>query len=88
MAVTLYVIKGRKSARRYLGITNDLQRGLREHSSRTTKAAQLLGDFILIHTEELPDYRSARIREKFLKSGQGRRWLDKVAQRTGLARGE
>jgi len=88
MAVTLYVIKSRKSGRRYVGITSNLQRRLREHSNGNTKAGQLLRAFALIHTEEFPDHRSARVREKLLKSGQGRKWLDEVAQRTGLARGE
>jgi hypothetical protein len=36
----------------------------------------MLGDFRLIFTEEYTDHAQARIREKFLKSGQGRKWLD------------
>jgi len=37
-----------------------------------------LGDFFVLHTETFSDYKSAREREKFLKSGQGRKWLDKL----------
>ncbi|MFB3883164.1 MAG: GIY-YIG nuclease family protein [Armatimonadota bacterium] len=72
MAVTLYVIKGSASGKRYVGITTDLSRRLREHSRGESKAGQLLGPFVLLHTELFPDHASARRRERFLKSGQGK----------------
>jgi putative endonuclease len=75
--VTLYVFKG-KTGKRYVGITNNLPRRLREHRSGKTKGNQLLDEFIILHEEKFPDYRSARKREKFLKSGQGRKWLDEL----------
>ena len=36
----------------------------------------MLGRFEVIHREEFPDHATARVREKFLKSGQGRKDLD------------
>jgi putative endonuclease len=80
--VTLYVLKG-NSGKRYVGITNDLERRLREHLSKKSKAGQLLEDFIVLHTEIFPDHKTAREREKFLKSGLGRAWLDKYLMRAG-----
>ncbi len=71
----LYVLKS-KRGKRYIGITNNLTRRLHEHRMKATKGGQLLGDFIVLLTEEFPDYKTAREREKFLKSGQGRKWLD------------
>jgi hypothetical protein len=38
--------------------------------------------FFVLYTEEFPDYKTAREREKFLKSGQGRKWLDEFESRT------
>ena len=76
MPVTLYVLKSRHTGRRYVGITNDLARRLREHAAGGTKASHLLGDFSVVHTEEFQDHAAAREREKFLKSGQGRKWFD------------
>ncbi|MBW1738150.1 MAG: GIY-YIG nuclease family protein [Deltaproteobacteria bacterium] len=73
--VTLYVLKA-KTGRRYVGITNNLSRRLREHRKKVTKGGQILGDFLVFYTEEFPDHKMAREREKFLKSGQGRKWLD------------
>ncbi len=75
--VTLYVLKG-KTGKRYVGITNNLPRRLKEHRSRHSKAGQLIGKFTLIHTESFDDYPSARSREKFLKSGKGRKWLNAI----------
>jgi len=76
-SITLYVLKG-KSGKRYVGITNDLSRRLKEHHSHKTKGGQLLDGFLVLYTETFPDYKAARIKEKFLKSGQGRKWLDEL----------
>ena len=73
--ITLYVLKG-KTGKRYVGITNDLSRRLSEHCCHHSKASQLIGKFTVIHTESFADHKSARLREKFLKSGKGREWLD------------
>jgi putative endonuclease len=68
--------KGNKAGKRYVGITNDLSRRLSEHRSGHSKAGQIIGKFTVIHTESFTDHKSARLREKFLKSGKGRKWLD------------
>ncbi|MBM3853632.1 MAG: hypothetical protein FJ399_10810 [Verrucomicrobia bacterium] len=70
--ITVYVLEG--EARRYVGITNHLQRRLAEHRT-SSHSGRLIGAFAVLHTESLPDYASARRRERFLKSGQGRAWL-------------
>ncbi len=75
--VTVYVLKG-ETGKRYVGITNDLSRRLKEHRSRHSKAGQIIGNFTVIHTESFTDHKAARIRERFLKSGQGRKWIDKL----------
>src|SRR5690606_8796728 len=88
MPITLYVLKSRVNGRRYVGITNDLARRLREHRSGSSKSGRLLeGDFVVLHTEEFADHASARVRETWLKSGKGRAWLDAMEDRTGPAVG-
>jgi len=82
--ITLYVLKG-KTGKRYVGITNDLSRRLNEHRSKKTKGSQLLIEFYVLHTETFHDHKSARKREKFLKSGQGRKWLDELESRSESA---
>ena len=83
--VTVYVLQG--ETRRYVGMTSDLTRRLAEHRSGNTKGGQAIGEFQLLHTEEFPDYTSARKREKFLKSGQGREFLSSLYPATGPASG-
>ena len=85
--VTLYVLKSTVNGKRYVGITNNLSRRLTEHRGRASKAGQLLGEFALLHTEEHPSHAAARVRERFLKSGQGREWLDQLEGRTRPACG-
>jgi predicted GIY-YIG superfamily endonuclease len=55
--VTVYVLQGRK--RRYVGITNDLARRLAEHRSGRTQGGRIIKEFVLLHTEQYPDYVSA-----------------------------
>jgi hypothetical protein len=40
-----------------------------------------------LHIEEFADYKSARKREKFLKSGQGREWLNEFESQSEPAKG-
>jgi len=84
--VTVYVLQG-STGRRYVGMTNDLQRRLKEHRSGCTRSGRLLGDFRLLHTEEYPDHAEAREREKSLKSGRGREFLSAEYSRPGPAFG-
>jgi len=85
--IFVYVLDGTVSGKRYVGITNDLPRRLREHRSSESKAGQILGQFQLIHSERFPDYATARAREKFLKSGKGREWLNFLYPRSRPALG-
>ena len=73
--ITVYVLKG-ETGKRYVGITKDLPRRLREHCAKKSKGSQVIGHFLVIHTESFTDHKAARVREKFLKSGKGRKWLD------------
>ena len=73
--VYVYVLRG-VSGKRYVGITNNLERRLSEHANHHSKGSQILGEFSLVLTEECVDYAAARKREIFLKSGVGRKWLD------------
>ena len=71
-AITVYVLGGTK--RRYVGITENVERRLAEHRS-VSHSGKLIGEFQLLHTETFPNYAAARNRERFLKSGKGRAWL-------------
>ena len=74
--ITLYILKSKTVKKRYIGITNNLNRRLKQHSQQGTTVNKLLGDFELVHTETFSNYKEARIREKFFKSGKGREWMN------------
>jgi putative endonuclease len=74
--ITLYILKSTHNNKRYIGITNNIDRRIQDHKAKHSKGSQILGELTLIHTEAYKDYSSARIREKFLKSGKGREWMN------------
>ena len=76
--VTVYVLSRTTNGKHCVGITANIARRLNEHRAGMSKGGQILGQFRLLHTEEFADYTSARTREKFLKSGQGRKWIKTV----------
>ena len=84
--IALYVLRG-VTGKRYVGITNDLARRLSEHGAEQSNVRRLIGSFEVIYTEMFSDHASARIREKFLKSGQGRAWLDRMERQPRSAIG-
>ena len=84
--ITFYVLKG-ETGKRYVCITQDLPRHLREHRFQKSKGSQVLGHFFVLHTETFLDYMAARLRKKFLKSGRGRKWLNALESESEPARG-
>ncbi len=73
----IYVLRSQKSGYRYIGQTSNLKRRLKEHNAGLTKSIRFQLPFRLVYIEEVPYRDEARRREKFLKSGKGREWLDK-----------
>ena len=53
--VTLYVLKSLVDGKRYVGVTNNLERRLAEHRRHRSKAGQFLGKFALLHSEQFED---------------------------------
>ena len=76
--VTVYVLRSIGVAYRYVGITKDLKDRLERHNGKRNLSTRKFAPFKLIHQESYPTYQSARLREKFLKSGAGRKFLDTI----------
>jgi putative endonuclease len=73
----VYVLRSLKNNKRYIGQTSkDVLKRLREHSRGCNKWTRENRPFRLIHEEEFSTRSEAIKRERFLKSGQGRKWLD------------
>ena len=75
---TVYVLKSEKDSKRYIGFTENLDRRLFDHANGLVKSTRNRRPLVLIYKEEFTDKMEAQLREKFLKSGQGRAFLNRI----------
>ena len=74
---TVYVLRSLKNDKRYVGYTSKMPaERLREHNAGSSSFTRRNGPFKMLHTEDFESKTDAIRREKFLKSGQGGKWLD------------
>jgi putative endonuclease len=62
----------------YTGYTTDVMQRLGQHNEGLTKSTKNRGPWKLVHCEEFATRAEAMRREKFLKSGQGRKELRRI----------
>jgi putative endonuclease len=74
----VYILKSRKDAKLYIGLTNDLQKRIREHNGGMNFSTKGRVPFVLIYYEAYPHRKDAERREKFFKTGWGRQYLKKA----------
>ncbi|MFA5986874.1 MAG: GIY-YIG nuclease family protein [Parcubacteria group bacterium] len=75
MAYYVYVISSNTKSYIYVGITNNIQRRMEEHNCGQNKTTRPYAPFNTVLTEKYNDRPTARLREKFLKSGCGKEWI-------------
>ena len=71
----IYVIKSKKSGRWYTGSTNDLRKRLKQHNEGKSGWTKSGIPWDLIYYEACLNNDDARSREKYLKTGMGKRYL-------------
>lgn len=71
---TVYVLKD-AAGKFYKGMTNNLERRLKEHYLGKTITTRRMKDASLVYKEEYESFSEARKRELYLKSAAGRRFL-------------
>jgi len=74
----VYILRSEKDSKRYIGVTSDLKERLFEHRHGLVKSTKNRRPLRLIHTEEFETKSEALKREKFFKSGQGRKYLKEI----------
>ena len=79
---TIYAIKSLYKNYIYVGLTSDLENRIHRHNSGYEKTTKPYRPFNLIYTEIAENRESARLREKFLKSSTGKRFLRKLIENT------
>jgi len=71
----VYVLYSHKFNRTYTGQTQNLETRLIQHNSGYSKSTKPYIPWEIIHTEEFNTREEALLREKFLKSSAGRRFI-------------
>ena len=83
--VTVYVLRSEQTGKRYIGCTEDFERRILEHNSGQNKSTRGKGPWRLVYSEVFATRGEALKRERGLKSGQGRAWLDRLEAQLGRA---
>lgn len=71
----VYVLRNGESGRLYTGYTSDLRKRLSEHLNGKSQYTKPRGPYELIYYEACLDMSDALAREKYLKTGVGKRYL-------------
>ena len=73
----IYIMKSERNGKRYAGSTSKLPLDrVKDHNNGSNQFTRQNGPWNLIYSESFITKDEALRREKFLKSGQGRKWLD------------
>ena len=71
----VYVLRSQSDSGFYIGFSNNLRARLRQHQDGESLATKSRGPWKLIYYEAYLNQEDALGREKYLKSGSGRRFL-------------
>jgi len=71
----VYVIKSSKDGKLYTGCTEDLRKRFNLHNAGKVSSTKGRGHFELIYYEASLNREDAYTREKYLKTGMGKRYL-------------
>ncbi len=78
----VYILRSLKDKGFYIGFTSDLKKRLIQHAKSQVTATKFRAPFLLIHYEYFINITDAKARERFLKSGYGRKQLKEQLKRT------
>ena len=70
-----YILKSKTTGHLYTGYTNNLRKRLEEHNNGKSGWTRQRRPFALIYYEACLNEYDARAREKYLKSGMGKRYI-------------
>jgi putative endonuclease len=73
----VYVLRSAKDKNRYIGLTNSIEERLSQHNAGKVISTRNRIPLELIYFERYENRSEAAQREKFLKTGKGREYLNK-----------
>ena len=75
--VTIYVLESMVAKKLYVGMTEDLKNRLKEHNAGRSKFTSAYKPWRVIYTEHALNFTEGRIREKYLKTSAGKKFIQK-----------
>ena len=79
MIYYVYVLKSERDGKRYIGITKNVNVRLKDHNRGKVRSTYKRQPLKLLYQEEYATTGEAKNRERYLKSGAGREWLDRTS---------
>jgi len=76
----VYVLKSESTGKRYIGQTNNLEYRVKKHNEGRSRYTKNRGPWDLVYSEKIETRAGAIRREKFLKSGKGREFLNSLTK--------
>jgi predicted GIY-YIG superfamily endonuclease len=73
--IEVYALVSKVNGVIYVGMAINAQNRLKEHNSGKSRYTKGLRPWILFRIENYPNWKEARVREKYLKSGVGKEFL-------------
>jgi len=73
----VYCLRSTINNQLYIGFTSNLERRFKEHNSGKNRSTKAYAPYILLFSEKIETRLEARAREKYLKSGIGREFINK-----------
>ena len=71
----VYVLRSTVNQNLYIGLTNNLERRIKEHNTGKNRSTKAYFPYNLLFSETFKTRPEARKREKFLKTGKGRDYI-------------
>jgi putative endonuclease len=75
---SIYVLKSLRDRKNYIGLSANVSKRLKMHNAGKVKSTKSRRPFQLIYHELIGFLQAARAREKYFKSGAGRRFLENI----------
>ena len=85
--ITVYILKSLFDNASYACMAKDANTRLKEHNAGKNRYTKGHLPWVIIYTEKDVDWAAARIREKYLKTSVGKRWLIKRNEESEGVRG-
>jgi putative endonuclease len=76
--VSVYALKNLQNDEVYVGMSKFPEKRLKEHNSGKNRYTKAFMPWTVFFIEEFPNYEQARVREKYLKTATGKRFLKKA----------